>query len=527
STWASPPRKSTSGTEKGKSPISIPTNHPQNPLLQHLSTYFRQLLEQYGGLLSLNLAGHRLVLIGDIKVAHELLDKHAAKHSSRPVMYYLRHHVDPTETYWSHSADGPTVSLGRRLGAGVMARVRVGATEPLQAFEALLNVQKLLDDGGREWFRHMIRFSASTALAAAYGMHCPDGDEPALKNVREVIDELVVLFNPTASIVNVLPFLDLIPGPMPWRTRARAFNKRDQTVYQELLDRALTGRASGMNTWAAAFAHKDSPDGDQSRLLKTFSGAAIETTAISLQIFVLACIRHPEWVATAQEKIDAVVGPDRLPSFKDRPLLPYVEAIVRETLRWRPAARCGVPHQSIADDTIEYQGQTYFIPKGSIIFAVAWLVAPSSSHTPTKNYRFNTRAIEHDQSRFKDHDRFMPSRFLDAEGDLKPNYETSAFGFGRRACPGVPFAERSLWISIATLLWTFNIRGSDALDLETGEPFKYDDGDDAFNGDLTNALLPFPAIFEPRSRQRAEVARREWAECEKNLEVLLPVSKDG
>ncbi|KAG6843467.1 hypothetical protein H0H87_004088, partial [Tephrocybe sp. NHM501043] len=91
-------------------------------------------------------------------------------------------------------------------------------------------------------------------------------------------------------------------------------------------------------------------------------------------------------------------------------------------------------------------------------------------------------AIEHDQSRFEDADRFMPERFLQANGQLKSKYETSAFGFGRRICPGAIFAERSLWIDVATLLWTFNIHGTD--DPKTGLPFKYDDSDAAFNGDV-------------------------------------------
>ena len=48
------------------------------------------------------------------------------------------------------------------------------------------------------------------------------------------------------------------------------------------------------------------------------------------------------------------------------------------------------------------------------------------------SFNFSGRAIEHDQSQFEDHDRFMPERFLDGKGNLEPNYETSAFGYGRR-----------------------------------------------------------------------------------------------
>ncbi|KAG6872340.1 hypothetical protein C0995_010638 [Termitomyces sp. Mi166 len=349
----------------------------------------------------------------------------------------------------------------------------------------------------------LLRLVSSTALTAAFGLRFPTGYEPELKEIYASLDDIVSLSIPTASITNFFPFLDLIPGPMPWRTRARSFVERDEVLYAKLVDHAMKCKSSGIDTWAATFVGEDQPEGDQRGMLKQFASASVETITSALRSFVLACVIYPEWIVVAQKEIDNVVGPDRLPSFKDRLFLPYIEAVVRETLRWRPALRAGVPHLSNEDDTIEYNGQDYFIPKGSLIYAVTW-------------------AIEHDQSKFKDHDQFKPERFLDSQGKLKPNYETSAFGFGRRVCPGVPFAERSLWIDIATMLWAFNIRASDEIDPNTGRPFQYDDGDAAFTGVLTNSPYQFPAVFESRSPQRAEVARREWAESEKDLSVLMP-----
>lgn len=64
----------------------------------------------------------------------------------------------------------------------------------------------------------------------------------------------------------------------------------------------------------------------------------------------------------AQAELDRVVGKDRLPSFDDRPLLPYTEAIYREVMRWRPPLPVGLPHATTEDDV--YKG--YFIPKGVI-----------------------------------------------------------------------------------------------------------------------------------------------------------------
>jgi cytochrome P450 len=52
-------------------------------------------------------------------------------------------------------------------------------------------------------------------------------------------------------------------------------------------------------------------------------------------------VLHPEVQAKAQAEIDRVVGKDRLPDFDDRPALPYLEAIMRETLRWYPVVPLG------------------------------------------------------------------------------------------------------------------------------------------------------------------------------------------
>ena len=61
-------------------------------------------------------------------------------------------------------------------------------------------------------------------------------------------------------------------------------------------------------------------------------------TVTTIAAFVLAMLYNPHVMHHAQEQIDAVVGPDRLPTFADCDALPYVQAIVRETLRWRPPA---------------------------------------------------------------------------------------------------------------------------------------------------------------------------------------------
>lgn len=75
---------------------------------------------------------------------------------------------------------------------------------------------------------------------------------------------------------------------------------------------------------------------------------------------------NPEIQKKAQTEIDTVVGTLRLPEFKDRDSLPFVEALYREVLRWRPVLPLGVAHATSADDV--YEG--YFIPKGENYFPI-------------------------------------------------------------------------------------------------------------------------------------------------------------
>ena len=53
-----------------------------------------------------------------------------------------------------------------------------------------------------------------------------------------------------------------------------------------------------------------------------------------MQALFLAMALYPEVQKKAQAEIDAVVGLNRLPEFEDRPSLPYINAVVKELLRW-------------------------------------------------------------------------------------------------------------------------------------------------------------------------------------------------
>ena len=84
--------------------------------------------------------------------------------------------------------------------------------------------------------------------------------------------------------------------------------------------------------------------------------------------FFLAMATHPEAQRAAQEELDAIVGRDRLPDFDDRDALVYINAVVKECLRWQPVMPLAGHHRSVKDD--EYSD--FFIPKGTLVIANSW-----------------------------------------------------------------------------------------------------------------------------------------------------------
>lgn len=91
-------------------------------------------------------------------------------------------------------------------------------------------------------------------------------------------------------------------------------------------------------------------------------------TVCSIETFLLAMTIYPEMQRKAQDEIDRVLGAGRHPKVADRASLPYIDAVVKEVLRWHPVAPMGIPHMSIGDDICE----GYFIPKGSLVMPNIW-----------------------------------------------------------------------------------------------------------------------------------------------------------
>ncbi|KAF8558411.1 cytochrome P450 [Imleria badia] len=429
---------------------------------------------RYGDIFMFRMLKQDIIVINSKKFAKDLLDGRSNIYSDRP-------YLATREAYgWSFNFGwapyGDEWRSQRRIFHQAFRAEAALAFRPVQLRKARQLVLDILV-APRDFYKHIQRFSAAVIMSIVYDY------EVALDH-----DHLVELFERgnTLALENLTPeasafsFLLNLPEWFPGAVMRRkaVVSKRCATqMITEPFEHARKREAMGSSASAMAVdLLRGTGDDDLSRLqllrdtCATAFVAGAETTASTLQCFMLAMLQHPEVQERAQAEIDAVVGSDRLPNFDDRPNLPYVEAIWLETLRLYAVGPLGIPHATTADDIYE----DIFIPKGSTVVANIW-------------------AMHHDKDDYPEPDIFKPERFF-VEGKLNEDksIDSLAFGFGRRVCPGRYAADSSVWAVMVSILYAFKI--TKALS-EQGEELGFEP---SFSHGVTRAPNPFPCSITPR-----------------------------
>jgi cytochrome P450 len=83
----------------------------------------------------------------------------------------------------------------------------------------------------------------------------------------------------------------------------------------------------------------------------SFADAYYDKTVSSLSSLFLALVLYPDVQKRAQAELDTVIARERLPTFGDRPRLPYIDALCRELLRWQMVTPLGTSARSQRPDS--------------------------------------------------------------------------------------------------------------------------------------------------------------------------------
>nr|XP_009403855.1 PREDICTED: trans-cinnamate 4-monooxygenase-like [Musa acuminata subsp. malaccensis] len=182
-------------------------------------------------------------------------------------------------------------------------------------------------------------------------------------------------------------------------------------------------------------------------IVENINVAAIETTLWSIEWGVAELVNHPGIQRKLRQELDAVLGPGVPITEPDIPKLPYLQAVIKETLRLRMAIPLLVPHMNLHDAKLG----GYDIPAESKILVNAWWLANNPAN-------------------WKNPEEFRPERFLEEEAKVEANgndFRYLPFGVGRRSCPGIILALPILCITLGRLVQNFELLpppGTDQVD---------------------------------------------------------------
>lgn len=378
---------------------------------------------------------------------------------------------------------------------------------PYQELETLKLCVDLLEKPC-SYVKHISRAIGSVSASITYGLRLPESDSQETK-------ELMNNSHGFTRLVGKSQLLDMFPVVRPilkfiprrWNTLAREAvqaYESERAVFYKYYDKAVKGSSTCFAREIAASREKwkGTVEGEllTNHAAAYISGVSFEagadTSMYTLQTFFKAMLLYPEAQQKAQKEIDAIVGPDILPSWEHLAKLPYLNAVAKETLRWLPVGLNGaIPHATSREDY--YRG--FRIPQGSTVILGVW-------------------AANHQEQDFPNPREFIPERQMQntsifASQSAATPKERGGYGFGsgRRMCPGIHVATNNLLIAMARILWTFDIRHA------TIKGRKIPVDRDAIADYAAGHPAPFVCKISPRSKERADLIKTEWERVSKQL----------
>lgn len=152
--------------------------------------------------------------------------------------------------------------------------------------------------------------------------------------------------------VDIYSFLHYIPQRFlgNWIARAQGVSTNMNELYSQYLDRVEQRRRTVGSTGSFMDIVLDQNDklGLNRHQLYFLGGVLMEggsdTSSSIILAFLHAMTKWGDVLGKAQSEIDAVIGEDRTPVWADYERLPYVAAVVKEAMRWRPVVPLAFPH---------------------------------------------------------------------------------------------------------------------------------------------------------------------------------------
>ncbi|XP_031274092.1 trimethyltridecatetraene synthase-like [Pistacia vera] len=452
---------------------------------------FHKLSQKYGEIMQLKIGSFPVIVASSPEMAKLFLKTHDHIFASRPQTaagkFIAFNNSDilwaPYGPYWRH---GRKIYLTELFSSKRLESYKYIRVEEIRDFMSCLYAcsgkPTVLKD-------HLSRYTLSIISRIVLGKKYFSESEGSksetsvvtLKEFQEMLDELFLL----SGVLNIgdwIPWLDIL-DLQGYVKRMKALKKKLDRFYEHIFDEHKANReALGDNFVPKDMVDlllqlaDDDTDLDNKLTCDRVKGmtqdlifGATDTAATALEWAMSELVKQPHLIKKATEELDRVIGRERWVEEKDMPQLPYIDAIMKETLRKHPVAVLLAPHLALED----FKVAGYNIRKGTRVF-------------------INTWSLGRDPSVWDAHEEFWPERFLGKTIDIiGQSFELFPFGSGRRMCPGYTLGLKMMQSSLANMLHGFNWKlpgNMNAEDISMEEVY----------GLATIRKFPIVAVMEPR-----------------------------
>ncbi|CAL9003874.1 unnamed protein product [Prunus brigantina] len=447
--------------------LCLPPSPPALPVIGHLhllssslSKSLHNLSTKYGPLLLVRFGASRMLVVSSASMATEIFKTHDLTFASRPSFAFadelpygnLGFFATPYGDYWRF--------MKKLCMTELLSPKQIERSRAIRHAEVAKFLRKTLESATRKEMvdvgAELMRLTNNSICRMAMSTSCSENGEEAEK-IRELVKESFelaakVCFGDVLGPLKRLGFwvygkqlMDvtmgydkLLEGMLKQheeRAEREGWDREDKDLMDILLKAYQDDKAEVKisRTHVKAF------------LLDLFIGGTA-TTAEAMQWAVAELINHPDIFNKLRVEIKSVVG-SRLVEESDVGNLPYLQAVIKETLRLHPPVPLSTRESRQACKIKEFD-----IPEKT---AVA----------------INQYAIMRDPELWDNPDDFRPERFLSpeekADGEMNQketrgqNFQYVPFGSGRRRCPGSNLATILLNTSIAAMVQCFDWKVGD------------------------------------------------------------------
>ncbi|KAF5363577.1 hypothetical protein D9756_000139 [Leucocoprinus leucothites] len=402
-------------------PATLLGNAHHIPRTEHWIA-FKKFADQYASpMICIWMFNAETFILNDYLTATTLLDHRSSIYSSRPTAWMAGYLAGRTDNVFATKTANPRFKVYRTLLHKTLNPRAIQAFRALQITECQTLLRGLLETPD-DFMAHVRRNAIAVIMNVAYGYQVNSNDDKFVNILEGTFRLAGVLNSPGRYWVEFLPILRYVPEWLPgagFKKLARNLGKEMSRLENVPYNWATSQVSAGSynESFVSDHIHDTelaTTEEEKEDILKWCAAALYigggDTTVSVMTTFFLLMARHPDIQEQARKEIDSVLGGD-MATHNDRTSLPYVNAMIKEVLRWGPVAPLGVPHQVTQDDY--YNG--YLIPKNTRIVANIW-------------------AMAHDENVYPNPNVFDPARFLGEDQQMDPM--KFVFGFGRRICPG-------------------------------------------------------------------------------------------